>query len=65
MNRPRLVLTLCTLCVLLLAGCSVFKFSQPPSRQIGEPSNDEQQRQADRKALQTGQKPQPVSHTRE
>ena len=47
-----------------LCGCSGFKYSEPPAQKLGEPSDAERQRQADRRAQQLGEKPKPVDYSR-
>jgi len=64
MKRLSLLIAVCSLGSVLFAGCSGSRLSAPPASKIGEPSNDERQRQADRKAQQLGQKPAPVDYTR-
>lgn len=64
MKRVCWSLGFCLVASVLFTGCRGFRFSEPPASKIGERSDDERQRQADRKAMQLGEKPTPVDHTR-
>ncbi len=65
MKRICAIIVWCALAAALFPGCRGARFSDQATPKIGERTNDERQRQADRKAMQLGQKPTPVSHTRE